>query len=1068
MEAEWPAPDSPLVLKAESVDDELRSSDILDLKQHPDGRLWVLHRLGVEVFDGWRSEVPGVGLEPSRLGALEIDSRGRVWAVLGWGYPAVFLLQAGRWQPLPELPRQDFSDAPVFLSVLEASASTWSQGEGSSVTESLVVLATTDGRIWTWRVDAAGSASAPESLATPKEMGSIHAVTRFDHRLAVASDSGLLFLDLQGRISSARDEGLFQMPMGPIYGLTTESSAAGPSDGAGSTSTPALWLLTARAVAAGDTPTRQVLPQVTLLRMRKVSSSESQVEVVARPRLSDPLELQPRQASDFTLSMAVGPVGDVYFGNASALHRWTPGQDRARKLDRGDSFSDARLPVVGTTALLADREGGVWVGGRQGLSRLTGKPFLTLDRDRGLLEDEVTAMLQLGPETFVFAHRRGLSFMEAGVPSVLPLMPDAAADRSAYRVLNMALGADGDIWLATLGAGLLRVDAERQVRRMDEPEAPRAFAYDGDGRLWLASAAGLSVEQDRRFTFRYGIGGTDYVRGLMIDDQGDALVATVEGLLIHRQGGWHRALSQEASRSNLFSVTQLRSGEIWLGSLSGLSRLSGTRLEPIPQLPDLNVPIYFMFQDADQRVWLGSHDGVRIWDGQELRHLGIRHGLAGNETNRGAGYLDQTGRAWIGTDQGVSLYRGIYDRPETPPSLRLLSVEVNGRPTPLDQPLKLTHEENSLVFQFRMVSMALDAPLRVRYFLDGWDQEFVQPQSEVPTEVRYSSLPPGSYRFTLEAGWGEDRWGQPQSSAWITIEEPLWRRSGFRVGAVAIMLAALLIAFRLRVRAIRRHSQELGGINRRLRRSARERERLIEDLAAQNRQLATHCYTFSHDLKTPLVNIRGFAGFARQAVEREELTQALVDLEQIDRSAERMTLLLQDLLRLAEIRKSTLMPSKVYWSDVVKGVLGDMADRLREANALVEVEPSVEMPAVWGDASCLHLLLHQLVDNALKFNESPQPRLVLSGVERAQWILLRVADNGIGIETGQLKNIFGLFKRLSQATPGTGAGLALVDRVAGVHGGRAWGESDGLGEGACFVVALPKAPDGDVNEEHPS
>ena len=257
---------------------------------------------------------------------------------------------------------------------------------------------------------------------------------------------------------------------------------------------------------------------------------------------------------------------------------------------------------------------------------------------------------------------------------------------------------------------------------------------------------------------------------------------------------------------------------------------------------------------------------------------------------------------------------------------------------------------------------------------------------------------------------------------------------------------------------------ELGDLARALNRMARDlraHEDALRaersDLAAKNAELERFNYTVSHDLKTPLVTIRGFAGLAGTdlAAGRQEAVRK--DLGRIVAAADKMHRLLDDLLELSRIGRVVHPPEDVSLADLVKEALELLKGQLEPRGISVHV--AADLPMVRADRRRLLEVLQNLLENAVKFmGAQAQPRIDVGwrqdGVERVFY----VRDNGQGIEPRFLERVFGLFEKLDPGGDGTGVGLALVRRIIEAHGGRAWAESEGPGQGATFCLTLPSGP----------
>jgi PAS domain S-box-containing protein len=238
------------------------------------------------------------------------------------------------------------------------------------------------------------------------------------------------------------------------------------------------------------------------------------------------------------------------------------------------------------------------------------------------------------------------------------------------------------------------------------------------------------------------------------------------------------------------------------------------------------------------------------------------------------------------------------------------------------------------------------------------------------------------------------------------------------------------------------------------RRAAMERETLIRELESKNAELERFVYTVSHDLKSPLITIRGFLGLLEQDVTSGDLARMKVDMARIVEAANRMQRLLEELLELSRIGRMMNPPEDVSFDDIAHDAVRLVEGRLSQRGVQVDIMP--DLPRVQGDRARLAEVVQNLLDNAAKFmGEQPSPRVEIGVREEDGVRVFFVRDNGIGIAPRFHERVFGLFNKLDTQSEGTGIGLALVKRIVEVHGGRIWIESDGLGHGATFYFTLP-------------
>ena len=235
-----------------------------------------------------------------------------------------------------------------------------------------------------------------------------------------------------------------------------------------------------------------------------------------------------------------------------------------------------------------------------------------------------------------------------------------------------------------------------------------------------------------------------------------------------------------------------------------------------------------------------------------------------------------------------------------------------------------------------------------------------------------------------------------------------------------------------------------------------ERASLIDELEKRNTELERFTYTVSHDLRSPLVTMRGFLGYLRQDASGGDLVRFDADLNRIAKAVDRMQVLLNDLLELSRIGRIINTPEDIPFRQIVDETIDLLSGQLEARKISLQIQDN--LPTIHGDHTRLIEIMQNLISNAIKFmGRQPNPMIEVGirGFDD-QLPILFVRDNGIGIEPEYQERIFGLFNRLNPEIEGTGIGLTLVQRIVEVHGGRIWVESQ-PGEGTTFLFTLPSA-----------
>lgn len=225
------------------------------------------------------------------------------------------------------------------------------------------------------------------------------------------------------------------------------------------------------------------------------------------------------------------------------------------------------------------------------------------------------------------------------------------------------------------------------------------------------------------------------------------------------------------------------------------------------------------------------------------------------------------------------------------------------------------------------------------------------------------------------------------------------------------------------------------------------------DLVERNEQLDQFARVASHDLRSPLRTILGFAEHLRTIVPDDRESGDALD--RIDGAARRMSELIDSLLEFASVGRADFAYQQVDLNDALRQAAADLAPEI--ASAAAEVVTEGELPTVSGDRAMLRQVLQNLVGNAVKYRSEAAPRIVISAERDAAFETVHVRDNGIGFAASDAPRAFEPFQRIYRGRElrGSGIGLSICKRVIERHGGNITVDT-APGEGSTFSFTIPR------------
>lgn len=601
--------------------------------------------------------------------------------------------------------------------------------------------------------------------------------------------------------------------------------------------------------------------------------------------------------------------GNLWVGTQSE-GLWRVGTRGVERLTAAQGLSNNRV-----TSLLEDREGGLWVATNAGLNRLSDSPFRTYTRFDGLRDDFVRSIAE-GREGMWIGTSQGLHLLGANGIALV-----GEGQLSSDSVMTVLETVDGRLWVGTYDGGLNVRHPDGQWQLLERADGLpsnqiRALFVARDAAVWVGTAQGAArigpgwssgtAPAIERFGTAEGL-PNNYVLSFQQTRDGLLLLGTTNGFAAWTAAGGLRAYEGRAAlpAGEVFAFHEDEDGSVLLGTDSGLVRWQGQRFELLGRGRGLaEDAVFAITPDSRGHYYLSTNAGlVRIRraalaPGGALEPVVFSRadGLAGTQIN-GSSQPSTTrsrdGHIWLPTARGVSeldLARD-SDAGRSAVPVVIEGVQVDGETVAASsgQTIELPPGKRRLQIDYAGLSFLKPERLRYRYRLIGFDPEWSTERSQ--TSVDFTNLPPGDYRFEVQAGYdGFD--GSPVAVQQLRLTPRFWQSVWFVPMLLAVAAAGVLVLHRFRLLALRHRGAQLEALveqrtseltqrNEALERADRDKSALLNTIQLQAQAFARQA---REDGLTGLPNRRHFdqlfaAEFARQRSSGRTPVAGLADLD---------------------------------------------------------------------------------------------------------------------------------------------------------------------------------------------
>lgn len=534
--------------------------------------------------------------------------------------------------------------------------------------------------------------------------------------------------------------------------------------------------------------------------------------------------------------------GDFWMvdGARQALFHW----DRHSGSNDVEQFREnSGLALEGIRSMIQDREGNIWIGtDGNGLYKYGGAKFISFLKAEGLEEYFIWSIYKDSKGNYWF-----------GTASEGILKYDGYELKEYIDMTKPPIGIVHEIleyggkFLIGSRNGLFEF-SEQAINRVNTdfgiPD------YEGindilktDHGLWFATHTGgvfyYNGKKSENYNTLNSDLGADYVDDIIISRSGAIWFATRQGLSRMKDGKIRNFANEEYGTFALLQITEDHFGRIWAATYGGgicqiqiddHDNMSVVIIDTDSGLSSDNV--YSILTDREGNIWAGCQQGVdkltldEVGNVVDIRNYDNYEGFTGFENNGKANYIDDEGKLWFGTINGVMVYNPQMDfinsyHPITNiTNLKLFYKDVDWKTneyqkrfenlipwTGVPEKLVLPYNKNHLTFEFEGLSYTVPEKVLFQWMLEGVDSEWSPISSR--SDAVYSNLSPGDYTFKVLSSNNDGIWTSQPAEYSFTIKPPFWATWWFRLIIILFVVSVILIISWLRNKFIREKRQEL-------------------------------------------------------------------------------------------------------------------------------------------------------------------------------------------------------------------------------------------------------------------
>lgn len=742
-----------------------------------------------------------------------------------------------------------------------------------------------------------------------------------------------------------------------------------------------------------------------------------------------------------------------------------------------------------------DRESNKWLlTTRNGLIRLGNSKVRTIGVTEGLSGSNVLGLLKDSKDN-VWVGTRGDGLNKIERDKIFHFGLEEGL--SANTVHTVSESPENIIWIGYPYSGLGKIE-NGKVTNYDvgsdiESNDVRSITFDKSNQMWIGTYQGL-VKFDYKTNTVTRLGKNDGLNGVkiryLVEDQDSAIwIGTLDGGISKFKNKQFTNFTKEdgLSSNNIRSIyiDEDEAGVLWVGTENnGLNRFKNGEFSFVnveDGLPDYN--IHWISQDEFGWLWMSSNKGVfkilkselnDYLDGNkkyfQLIAYGTEDGMRnpeGNGSFQEAGLRTKDGKFYFATQEGVAIFNSKSNTSqEYEPQVIIKELDAEGQKF-YEDTVSLDSKINVFSIRFQSLSYANNSGAQFRYRFVNRDSSWTNLGSS--RELTFSSLQPGKYHIEVQASNGERGWTGKTASILVIVNPKYYQQVWFYVLVLAVLIALYYIITHFRYRILIARQERLEKIINeqteviRLEKEEIEKQKeIIEiqaaDLKESNKTKDKFFSIIAHDLRNPFQAMVGYSEMLLldyKNLSEEELQE---QLEIIQSSSIKLLGLTNNLLSWANLQtgKISSEPLKLQLNSILEKNINLFEQSAIQKNIELRIGKS-EIASIYADPNMIDTIVRNLISNALKFTPKGG-KIEISLKVKGERVLLKIQDNGIGMDENTLKNLFSIETNSSrdgtEQEQGSGLGLVLCKDMIDKNNGNLLIESED-GKGTTVSVEFP-------------